>query len=224
MCPTVNLVTPWLFGVSGLAAFGDIAVLGGCELHQISSNNGRDGFVFQQNGLNLVTKHESLFPPHKKKNRNWFLPWDHQKEKLFWSKALPRRQLMPPRKPTAMRSRPKPMRLGNIWRRWSTRSINPKMEMFSMKILGMNWAHHQIWGVKPRKMRGPDVDLAKKIAGFVTMYVYDYRQNDVKAMDNWYGWLHNWLGWIGLNWLHMVWYSLMGFWCGYGDESIRMNC
>lgn len=61
------------------------------------------------------------------------------------------------------------------------------MEMFSMKILGMNWAHHQIWGVKPRKMRGPDVDLAKKIAGFVTMYVYDYRQNDVKAMDNWYG-------------------------------------
>lgn len=56
-----------------------------------------------------------------------------------------------------------------------------------MKILGMNWAHHQIWGVKPRKMRGPDVDLAKKIAGFVTMYVYDYRQNDVKAMDNWYG-------------------------------------
>ena len=184
MCPTVNLVTPWLFGVSGFAAFGDIAVLGGCELHQISSNNGRDGFVFQQNWLNLVTKHESPFPS-KKKKRNWFLPWDHQKEKLFWLQALPRRQPMPPRKPTAMRSRPKPMRLGNIWRRWSMtgwwfgtffifpyignnhpnwliffrgfettnqmRSINPKMEMFSMKILGMNWVHHQIWGSNQEK-------------------------------------------------------------------------
>ena len=54
----------------------------------------------------------------------------------------------------------------NIWRRWSMRSINPKMEMVSMNFFGNELGSPSDLGVKPRNMRGPAMWIWQKNGGF----------------------------------------------------------